>query len=81
MMTVAIVPVTRPLLQKALGIARIPVPKLPFSRWINVSVFLKRIIIFMKREARLNIFVIQRIMMVLRGRMWSVPVFMWIIFG
>jgi hypothetical protein len=28
-------------LKKAFGIARIPVPKLPFSRWISVSVFLR----------------------------------------
>ena len=33
-------PITSPALKKALGMARIPVPKLPFSRWISVSVFL-----------------------------------------
>lgn len=38
---VAMTPVTRPLLWNAFGIASIPVPKLPFSKWINVSVFLR----------------------------------------
>lgn len=33
-------PMSRPELKKALGIAKIPVPKLPFSKWIRVSEFL-----------------------------------------
>lgn len=41
MTTVAIKPITYPALWKAFGIARIPVPKLPFSKWSNVSAFLK----------------------------------------
>ena len=34
-------PITSPAFKKALGMARIPVPKLPFSKWISVSVFLR----------------------------------------
>jgi hypothetical protein len=33
-------PTMRPALKKALGMARMPVPRLPFSRWIRVSTFL-----------------------------------------
>ena len=36
-MNVAIRPNTRPAFEKANGIARIPLPKLPFSRWTSVS--------------------------------------------
>lgn len=46
---VKINPVRRPEFLKASGIARIPVPKLPFSRWIIVSVFLKNIEIILMR--------------------------------
>lgn len=35
------VPTRSPELQKALGIARIPVPKLPLSKWMSVSEFLQ----------------------------------------
>lgn len=35
-------PKNKPALRKANGIARIPVPKLPFNRWINVSKFLQQ---------------------------------------
>lgn len=41
MMIVAITPTMYPALWKARGIARIPVPKLPFSRWSMVSELLK----------------------------------------
>ena len=39
---VATKPKKRPALRKANGIARIPVPKLPFSRWISVSASLSQ---------------------------------------
>lgn len=41
MINVAIMPITYPALKNAFGIARIPVPKLPFSRWSMVSALLK----------------------------------------
>ena len=42
MIIVLIVPTTYPALWKACGMANIPVPSEPFSKWIRVSAFLKR---------------------------------------
>lgn len=51
MIIVAMTPTMRPLLQNAFGIAKIPVPRLPFSRCTRVAKFL---------EKRRHIFILEK---------------------